>query len=86
MEKTICITQDGILRAIYEDESPEVEFTGAKKVERISDVFFDETGQCWLVRILIGKDAGSVFGSWPTRKEAIDWEIRYFSEKLSEII
>ena len=85
-EKTIKITADGDVIALYEDDSPLREL-GKIEVTRASKVEFNSETQMWVVKIM---DAGMKewvpVKAFPRRADAITHEIWYLNEALQFLI
>ena len=83
MEKTIKITADGEVIALYDDDTP-LRDLGKIEVTRASKVEFNPSTQMWIVKIMdaILKEWVPI-AAYPRRADAITYEIWYLNEALS---
>lgn len=85
MEKTVLISPEGIIAFIHEDNHPAFD-CGDAKMERISNVEWNEIEQLWEVHLLKGPLSDMAPAKFKSRAAAIEWEVEYFNENLHELI
>ena len=86
-EKTILISPNGDICFVYEDGHPGLDL-GNARMERVSQVTWEEKTQLWAVTLLLGPNKGQTItdDSWKDRAAAIQWEIDYFNKNLDLLI
>ena len=75
----IYIREDGTMIGLYHDLLQEANL-GVLKVWRASNIEFNILSQQWEVEI-IGE--GKIESFW-TRKEALEWEVKYLENKIED--
>jgi len=77
--ETAVVIKKGELGFIHNDELDFLRDMGKLNIKRLSNVEFNGTKQVWEV---IYK--GDVLSRHKSRKEAIQWEIKYFNARVME--
>ena len=80
MPTTIFIDNDGNLSGLADDTIDKLTSLGQKLVERVSNIEFDHTHQCWVATDL----EGAVIAANPVRSEVIDLERRYLNKCIED--
>jgi hypothetical protein len=79
MASVIYIDNDGNLSGLADDVWDKLNTLGRKTVERVSNIEFDHTQQCWVATDM----EGSVIASNPIRSVVVDLE-REFLNRIIE--
>lgn len=80
MPTTIFIDNEGNLSGLADDTIDKLTSLGQKLVERVSNIEFDHTHQCWVATDL----EGEVIASNPIRSEVVDLERRYLNRCIED--
>lgn len=83
--------QDGAVRGMHRDEMS-VGFLGKQKIERASDIRFDEQAQNWRIHLADGYDASGeqrfrlspAVGGFASYNKARDFEVYWLNQCLKE--
>ena len=75
-EIAVSISKDGEVTCIYNEDIGLAEM-GDLSINRLSDVEFNNDSRLWEVR-----HKGEVLSTHKTRQEGIDWEIKYFNDRI----
>jgi hypothetical protein len=77
VEHVIAVEPDGTFKCLYTEEI-DLRELGALTTERASHVEPNNETGLWEVRLA----SGQYIGARPTRKEALEFEVRYLQERL----
>ena len=80
-EYVAVIDKDGGIKTLYFDQFP-LEDIGSAECERASDVVWDNELQAWKVQLRPPFDGLQVDGTFKSRQEAIDAEVRFLNDLM----
>jgi hypothetical protein len=78
MSTKIYIDLEGNLQGLADDTLDKLNSLGSKYVERVSNIEYDHTHECW---VAVDMD-GCVIAKNPIRSAVIDAERNYFNRKI----
>jgi len=81
MEEKVFVIRHGRVTALYDDR---LRVLGPMRVERASDVEWDDDAQAWFARIRAGvaQCTGTMLGPFTTREEALAAEVAFIQARM----